>query len=248
MTSQLVGTLVDCAIPIFAGIYCTLLGYRVVGKKPGASDKYDVWYARYGKWLKVAGPVLIVITLVRLLSALAGVSPGSRASAAKPELAQKLANIQPGEEREIGAGLFLKMFRIQVNDPVAGGWQRAKSTEGGFTVEVPLPFNDFRMRTTATDGVEQRSHSIGGKTAGLLAFSVTCITRRDGKLGPDGRKPAAEQTQLLGTPPKAEQRTVEFDDMICVLIVEAQGTDALPPAEDRLRFLRSFKRTGKPTW
>jgi hypothetical protein len=36
--------------------------------------------------------------------------------------------------------------------------------------------------------------------------------------------------------------------MSCVLIVEAQGTDPLPTEADRLRFLRSLKRTGKPAW
>jgi len=36
--------------------------------------------------------------------------------------------------------------------------------------------------------------------------------------------------------------------MACVLIVEAQGKDALPSETDRKRFLGSFKCTGKPKW
>jgi hypothetical protein len=60
--------------------------------------------------------------------------------------------------------------------------------------------------------------------------------------------PSPEKIQVLGSPPKAHQRTVDFTDMSCVLIVEAQGTDPLPTEADRLRFLRSLKRTGKPAW
>ena len=53
---------------------------------------------------------------------------------------------------------------------------------------------------------------------------------------------------MKGDPPTAQMRNVEFDDLSCVLVVEAQGQDPLPPEADRLRFLNSFKRTGKPSW
>ncbi|WP_437586123.1 hypothetical protein [Sorangium sp. So ce1000] len=43
-------------------------------------------------------------------------------------------------------------------------------------------------------------------------------------------------------------RAADFEDMTCFLIVEAQGSDPLPPEADRLRFLQSLKRTGKPVW
>ena len=77
MNAQLMGMLIDCAIPILAGAYCTLLGFRWVGKKPGESEKYDAWYARFGRWFKFIGPLLVVITLVRLLLSLPGVIPKS---------------------------------------------------------------------------------------------------------------------------------------------------------------------------
>jgi hypothetical protein len=248
MNPHLTGALVDGAIPVAAGLYLTLLGYRVVGKKPGESEKYDRWHARFGRFFKVGGPLLILITVVRLAAELFGHIGGTPTAAAKEDVARKLANIQPGEEREIGDGVFMTLHRVQASDPTGDGWQRARSTEGGFTVEVPLLFNDFRTRAMTTDGVEMRAHSIGGKSPGLLAWSATCSVRRDGKLSPDGRKPAPENVQVLGSPAKAHQRTVDFDDMSCVLIVEAQGTDPLPAEADRLRFLRSLKRIGKPVW
>jgi hypothetical protein len=203
MNPQTIGALVDAAIPIAAGLYCTLLGYRVVGKKAGESEKYDRWHARSGKMFKVGGPALMLLGVVRLAAALLGSGAAMPAAAAQSDVAQKLAGIQPGDEREIGDGVFLKLHRVQARDPIAGGWQRATSTEGGFSVEVPLPFNDFRTRATTTDGVELRAHSIGGKTAGLLAWSATCNVRRDGKLSPDGRMPSPEKIQVLGSPPKA---------------------------------------------
>lgn len=57
------GSLVNAAIPFFVGIYCLLVGFRVVGSKPGANPKYDEWHARFGVFMKVAGPVLMVVGL-----------------------------------------------------------------------------------------------------------------------------------------------------------------------------------------
>lgn len=171
-----------------------------------------------------------------------------QAAPSKAEVAERLAGIGAGEEREIGAGVFMTMHRVQATEPLGDGWHLARSTEGAFSVEMPLPFNDFRTRARATDDVELRTHTVGGKTPGRLAFSASCMARRDGKLGPEARAPGSDRSEVKGTPPAAHQRTVDFEDMTCFLIVEAQGPDPLPPEADRLRFLRSLKRTGKPVW
>jgi len=59
----MVGDLVNGAIPFFGGIYATLLGFRVLGKKPGANPKYDEWHNRFGGLLKVLGPFLVLFGL-----------------------------------------------------------------------------------------------------------------------------------------------------------------------------------------
>lgn len=166
----------------------------------------------------------------------------------RDDMAKVLAGIQPGEERSIGGGTSLKMHRIQATKPIGGGWQLAQSTEGGFSVEVPLPFNDLRIRALTGDKVEMRSHTIGGKSPGMLAWSATCMVRRDGKIDVKPSVGGQQDIEPMGNPPAAYMRKIAFDDMSCVLVVEAQGTDPLPPEADRNRFLHSLKRTGKPTW
>lgn len=184
---------------------------------------------------------LVVVMLTSAL-VLGGCRDRARRDDARA-IAERLAGIQPGEEREISPGVHMKMHRIQATNPVEGGWHRAVSTEGAFSVELPLAFNDFRTRTETTDRVEIRSHSIGAKTPGLLAWSATCIGRRDGK-ALEG--PVPDRVEAKGD--KAFVRTVDGDGMRCVLVVEAQGSDALPSASDRERFFRSLARTGEPIW
>jgi hypothetical protein len=163
-------------------------------------------------------------------------------------MAQKISSLVLGEEKEVAPGTFMTMNRQQATAPTGDGWHRAESAGGGFAVELPLAFNDFRIRSEATDGVEIRSHSVGAKTKGLLAWTATCVARRDGAYGPGGAPAMPDRTEVKGDPPKAYQRTLAVDARTCVLILEAQGTDPLPPEADRLRFLRSFQVTSPPKW
>ena len=157
----------------------------------------------------------------------------------RSEVAASLEGIQPGEERAIGDAT-MEMHRMQAMAPLGDGWHRASSTKGGFSVELPLPFNDFRIRALATDGVGIHTDALGGKTPGLLSWMASCITRADGTAGPESPEPG-DTTGLVGDPPKAHQRTVVTEDRTCVLIVEAQGSDPLPDEATRLRFLRSLQ-------
>jgi hypothetical protein len=61
------GPLVNAAIPFFVGIYCLLVGFRVVGSKPGVNPKYDQWHGRFGIFFKIAGPVLMVLGIFYLV-------------------------------------------------------------------------------------------------------------------------------------------------------------------------------------
>jgi hypothetical protein len=174
---------------------------------------------------------------------LLAVSACKKGGASREEMAKALQGIQPGEERAV-AGVKMKMFRLQATSPLGDGWNLAQSTEGGFSVEIPIAFNDFRQIGKAEDGVDFRADSIGGKTPGMLAWSASCTSRRDGKT--NAHRPMPDGIQATE---KAATRWVEWDDhRSCVLVVEAQGSDPLPPEADSTRFLRSIKRTGAPVW
>jgi hypothetical protein len=69
--AETVGALVNAAIPFFVGIYCLLVGFRVVGSKPGVNPKYDQWHERFGLFFKIAGPVLMLVGVGYLLIDLA---------------------------------------------------------------------------------------------------------------------------------------------------------------------------------
>jgi hypothetical protein len=67
----MIGALVNASIPFFAGIYALLVGFRVVGKKPGQDPKYDQWHQKFGMVLKVCGPVLILLSIFFLVDGVA---------------------------------------------------------------------------------------------------------------------------------------------------------------------------------
>jgi hypothetical protein len=77
MRPEVIGQLVNGAIPFFGGIYVILLGFRVVGKKPGASLRYDEWHNRFGGTLKVCGPVIVLFGLFLWITGIARVSSAS---------------------------------------------------------------------------------------------------------------------------------------------------------------------------
>ena len=56
-------------IPLLGGIYCTLLGFGIVapGKNPEGNE---LWLKKFGTFMRVGGPFLILFGLVRLLGLL----------------------------------------------------------------------------------------------------------------------------------------------------------------------------------
>jgi hypothetical protein len=69
MEPEHIGILVDAAIPVLAGTFLTLLAFRIVGPKPGEKPKMDAWHDRWGKWMKVLGPLVVGFALITAAAA-----------------------------------------------------------------------------------------------------------------------------------------------------------------------------------
>jgi hypothetical protein len=57
-------------IPIFGGVYCLLLAYRVVPRKPKDPEKMALWHRKFGKMMKIVGPFVIWFGLLQLFGVL----------------------------------------------------------------------------------------------------------------------------------------------------------------------------------
>ena len=56
--------ILEGAVMFLGGLYGTLLGFRIAGKKPGADPKWDAWYEKFGRHLKWLGPALMVFAIL----------------------------------------------------------------------------------------------------------------------------------------------------------------------------------------
>ena len=163
-----------------------------------------------------------------------------------------------GRETELSPGVYMTMHRIQAEAPTGDGWHRARSTLGGFSVELPLPFNDLRMRSAAEDGTPVYVDAIGGKTSGLLTYLASCTLGAEGVLEAGAARELAEGMAPEGVAPEALSRrgregyavsvadTAELQiwsgpEGPCQVIVEAQGDEALPEEAVRRRFFDSLR-------
>ena len=59
--SRTLGVLIDCVLPGLIGVFFALLGYRVIGPKPGTDLTYDNRFAKHGRFYRVIGTLLVVI-------------------------------------------------------------------------------------------------------------------------------------------------------------------------------------------
>jgi hypothetical protein len=67
----------------------------------------------------------------------------------------------------------LEMHRAGVDSKDSSGWHLAVSTKGSFSVRMPIPFNDFTVRSTDPKTGEEVTHVIGGKsTEGIKLTAV----------------------------------------------------------------------------
>ncbi len=54
-------------VPLFCGIYGLLLAYRIIQKKPKNPKKMQLWHRKFGKMMKILGPILILSGILELL-------------------------------------------------------------------------------------------------------------------------------------------------------------------------------------
>ena len=66
----------------------------------------------------------------------------------------------------------LEMHRAGVVSKDPSGWHLAVSTKGSFSVRMPIPFNDFTVRSTDPKTGEEVTHVIGGKSTEGIRLSV----------------------------------------------------------------------------
>jgi hypothetical protein len=153
----------------------------------------------------------------------------------------------------------MTMHRLQAGEPDASGWMLAASTEGGFSVKLPLKFNDFRIDVADTKEPVLRSHSIGTRSSEGIKFSATRVVYRKGaesaklyfarfergealQARPERLEARrigewrAVETDLKRTSDVAYQRVLLLGADLMLMIVEA------PRAHDRLarQFAQSF--------
>lgn len=71
----------------------------------------------------------------------------------------------------------MRMHRQQAGEPGKSGWILAASTEGRFSVRLPIKFNDFTV-LEVPEAPAERTHTVGAKSSEGIAFVATRIVYR----------------------------------------------------------------------
>jgi hypothetical protein len=74
----------------------------------------------------------------------------------------------------------MTMHRVQAGEPDASGWMVAASTEGGFSVRMPIKFNDFTLVESDPKAPTLRTFTVGAKSQEGIKLSATRIVYRKG--------------------------------------------------------------------
>src|SRR5262245_46057780 len=77
----------------------------------------------------------------------------------------------------------MKMHRKQAGEPDATGWMLAKSTEGRFSVKMPIRFNDFTVTEVNVNAPAERSYIVGARSSEKIALVASRIVYRKGAAG-----------------------------------------------------------------
>ncbi len=153
MIRELLTKWCDIGIDLAIGIFITYLGY-------GRSTPSSAFAAVFGRlkgfrWVfKITGPIIVVIFTIL------GVARVFQREAGP-------------DSQHVPEGAT--MHRVQAGTRNAQGWYDAQSTEGHFSISLPVPFNDFTVRGKDKNGKGTISYCVGSKSVEGFKFSVTEI-------------------------------------------------------------------------
>ena len=146
MRPEVVGELVSGAIPVIAGVYATLLGFRVVGKPPGLSEKYDAWHNRVGVIFRVLGPLVALFGLFQWFGGGSSVNPPKTLS----ELDKSV---------------------IETALSAAEAWKRYTTADGVCSAEFPQPPNQDRKTVYGVESNRLTLSPTGRDVYCMLTYS-----------------------------------------------------------------------------
>lgn len=72
MTVDQKASLVESGLILLVSVNLLLIGFRVIGKRPGKDLRYDDWHKKHGKWITLAGFVGVAYVGLRLLRLFSG--------------------------------------------------------------------------------------------------------------------------------------------------------------------------------
>ncbi|MDB6026449.1 MAG: hypothetical protein JWM68_2672 [Verrucomicrobiales bacterium] len=133
-------------IPLLGGIYMLLLAKGVLPRKPKNPEKLNEWRKKFGTFMTVAGPLMIVWGFYLVATA--------------------------GPVREDAKPI---MYRTQAGVPESDGWYLADSTGGHFKIKLPGPFNDFSMVGINAEGKKTETSTVGIQTQEKIKFTASLI-------------------------------------------------------------------------
>jgi hypothetical protein len=74
----------------------------------------------------------------------------------------------------------MTMHRFQAGEPDASGWMLATSTQGAFSVRMPIKFNDFTVDESDPNAAVLRTFVVGATSQEKIKFVATRMVYRKG--------------------------------------------------------------------
>lgn len=89
--------------------------------------------------------------------------PAIVSAQAPKETTEIVEKLSPGESARVGE-LIVTPNQKQAGEPDENGWYPARAVSGGFSVLMPVPFNDLTIVSPVKDGATVTSDTVGGRS------------------------------------------------------------------------------------